>query len=57
MCDHTYIHRALLVVGDIVEESYIYLSRQVIKKLQVVYSGDICRGDLSQLSFICFEVD
>ena len=36
------------------EESQIYLFCQVIKKLQVVYNrgGDVCRGDLSQLSYI-----
>ena len=38
-------HKALLVVGD-GEESHIYLSRQVIKKLKVIDSGDICRGRL-----------
>ena len=41
----------LVVVGDF-EESYIYLSRQVIETLRVIInSGDICRGDLSQLSY------
>ena len=45
-------HRALLVVGD-VEKSSIYPSKQ---KLQVIHSGDICRGDLSDLSYIYFEV-
>ena len=43
-------HGTLLVVGD-VEESYMYLSRQVIEKLQVIYSGDVCWGDLSQLLY------
>ena len=35
----------------------MYLSCQAIKKLQVIDSGDICRGDLSQVSYIYFEAD